>query len=51
MFTGLRHMRLSILNDKQLSFSCYWYVPANSVIDPIGIEQNSTYKRPWYART
>lgn len=46
MLTGLRHMQLMMRNDKQLSFTCYWYVPANNGIDPIGIEQNSTYKRP-----
>jgi hypothetical protein len=46
----LRHKRFNTnMNDKLSSGSCYWYVQAEKSIVPI--ENDNSYKRPWYVHT
>jgi hypothetical protein len=51
MLREIKHIRFTVLNDKQQSFANYWFVLRPTGIDPIGIEQNSTANRPWCVRT
>ena len=50
MLKPQRHKKFlgAMLNDRQLSPRCYWYVQLAGVIASVGNENDSWYKRPWY---
>jgi hypothetical protein len=51
MLQQIQHRRFIVLDDKQLSSACKWYVLASQRINPLDMEQNSIIKRPWCVRT
>ena len=52
MLKTLQHKRFRTMRNERLSLSgCYWYAQANRSIVPIGNENDSQYKRPWYIHT
>jgi len=51
MLKSLQHKRFTMRNERLSLSGCYWYVQMNRSIVPIGNENDSQYKRPWYIHT
>jgi len=58
MLKSLQHKRFRTVsadrlmrNDQLLLSGCYWYVQEKRSIVPIGNENDSQHKRPWYVHT